>query len=321
MCSPRDFGLTCDQVRSIEIVTADGTVRTASADSDSDLFWALRGGGGGHLGVVTSFEFVTRAAPTVNTVYLEWPFTAASEVIAGWQEWAPHADPRMWSTLKGLGGQSHPDAPTLLMSGTWTGPERSFQAQLSGLLDHVPAPTVDSRRTRSYRDAMFGYAGCDLAAADRCHTGPGGLLQREPAAATSHVMYDALDSSGIADLLAQVEAAQGSGLKEAGISLDALGGTVRTLPPATTAFVHRAALATVQYTATFPPGTAVGADAYVRGFRRAMVPHWGNHAYVNYADASIESYRQAYFGANAERLAQVRATYDPDGFFTQPQTF
>ena len=52
-----------------------------------------------------------------------------------------------------------------------------------------------------------------------------------------------------------------------------------------------------------------------------MVPHWGNHAYVNYADPTITDYQDAYFGANAARLAQVRATYDPHGFFTQPQDF
>ena len=83
----------------------------------------------------------------------------------------------------------------------------------------------------------------------------------------------------------------------------------------------RAALATVQYTATFPPGTPRKADSYVRGFRAAMVPHWGNHAYVNYSDPTIKRYKQAYFGANAARLAQVRAAYDPDRFFTQPQDF
>ena len=77
----------------------------------------------------------------------------------------------------------------------------------------------------------------------------------------------------------------------------------------------------MQYTATFPPGTPGAADAYVRRFRAAMVPHWGNHAYVNYADPTIRDHRTAYFGANADRLADVRAAYDPDGFFTQPQDF
>lgn len=306
----RALGLTCDAVRAMTVVTADGTVRTASADEEPDLYWALRGGGGGHVGVVTSFDFATVAAPTISTVYLEWPFSAAADVIAAWQGWAPSADHRLWSTLKALGGQAHPGEPTVLLSGTWTGPIAAFDGQLAGLLDHAPAPSVRSTHTRSYRDQMAAFAGSGA---------------RESFGATSHVAYDALDAAGIHDLLDQVQAAQASGqssgLKEAGISMDALGGKVRDLAPDDTAFVHRDALATVQYTATFPPGSGKRADAYVRGFRAAMVPHWGEHAYVNYADPTITDYQAAYFGANADRLAQARATYDPDGFFTQPQDF
>ncbi|MCB0896619.1 MAG: FAD-binding oxidoreductase [Nocardioidaceae bacterium] len=317
----RAMGLTCDAVTSMQVVTADGTVRTASAQEEPDLYWALRGGGGGHLGVVTSFELTTVAAPTLSTVYLEWPFDAASDVVTAWQGWAPDADHRLWSTLKGLGGQSHAGGPTLLLSGTWTGPASAFDAQLAGLLDHVPAPSTRSTHVLGYRDAMMSYAGCATIPADRCTTGPGGDLQREAFAATSHVAYDPLDAGGITDLVDQVQDAQSSGLKEAGISIDALGGRVRDVAPDATAFVHRQALATVQYTATFPPGDAQAADAYVRGFRAAMTPHWGDHAYVNYADATISDYRAAYFGANADRLAQARTAYDPDGFFTQPQDY
>jgi FAD/FMN-containing dehydrogenase len=300
----RAMGLTCDAVTSMQVVTADGQVRTASADEEPDLYWALRGGGGGHLGVVTSFDFLTADAPTINEVYLEWPFAEVRQVIEAWLGWAPTADARLWSTLKALGGKSHPGEPTLLLSGTWTGPTASFERRLAGLLDEVPRPSVRSDHTRGYLEAMQAYAGSPA---------------RESFGATSHVAYSALTSAGIDDLVGQVEAAQPSGLKEAGISIDALGGKVRDVEPDATAFVHRRALATVQYTATFPSGTAEQADAYVRGFRAAMVPHWDRHAYVNYSDDSIEDYRAAYFGPNADRLSQARAAYDPDGFFSQPQ--
>jgi FAD/FMN-containing dehydrogenase len=315
----RSMGLTCDAVTSMRVVTADRVVRTVSADQDPDLFWALRGGGGGHAGVVTSFGFRTSAAPTVSTAYLQWPLSAAPQVIDAWQSWAPGADPRSWSTLKALGGEKHPDGPILVLSGTWTGPPARFDAQLAGLLDHVPAPVVRSTHTRTYLEAMLSYAGCADIPVAQCTTGAGGALTREAFGATSHVAYDALTSAGITTLADRVEDAQSSGLLEAGVSMDALGGRVRDLAPDETAFVHRQALATVQYTATFPPGRPRTADAYVRAFRAAMVPYWGAHAYVNYADASIRGYRSAYFGANAARLADVKRTYDPDGFFTQPQ--
>ncbi len=317
----RALGLTADQVTSMEVVLADGSIKTVSEQSEPDLLWALRGGGGGHLGVVTSFELTTVAAPTLQAVYLQWPISAAEQVIEAWQSWAPRADARLWSTLKALGGQKHGSGPVLLLSGTWTGPPGSFDQQLSGLLDHVPPPGTDTRGSRGYLDAMLSYAGCSSIPIGRCHTGPGGSLTREAFAATSHVAYDPLDAGGTSDLVDQVQAAQDSGLLEAGISIDALGGKVRDVDSDATAFVHRKALATVQYTATFPPGDAKTADSFVRGFRAAMTPHWGNHSYVNYADSSISDYQDAYFGANADKLAQVRATYDPDGFFTQPQDF
>ncbi|MDQ1605736.1 MAG: hypothetical protein QOJ18_103 [Microbacteriaceae bacterium] len=104
--------------------------------------------------------------------------------------------------------------------------------------------------------------------------------------------------------------------------MDALGGAVGTLAPDATAFPHRKALMTVQYTATFPDGADPAPyDAYVRGFRAALVPKWANGAYVNYADASLQDPAKAYFGDNATRLASIRKKYDPRGMFTQPQGY
>ncbi|WP_310961872.1 FAD-binding oxidoreductase [Nocardioides terrisoli] len=317
----RAMGLTCDAMRSLEVVTADGRLRVVDPDRHPDLFWALRGGGGGHLGVVTSLRFATTAAPTLTTFYLGWPFSAAARVIEAWQDWAPDADPRLWSTLKALGGGAHPGGPTLLLSGTWTGPTGTLDRQLAGLLAHAPAPSVRTTHVRGYHEAMMTYAGCATIPASRCHTGPGGSLTREAFAATSHVGYEALPSAGIAELLGEVERAQSSGLHEAGISMDALGGHVRDLSPTETAFVHRRALMTVQYTATYSGQRGHDASAYVRRFRSTLMPYWGDHAYVNYADRAVRHHRTAYFGANAARLAAVKRAYDPDNFFDQPQGY
>ncbi len=169
----RAMGLTCDAVTSMRVVTADGAVRTATAQEEPDLFWALRGGGGGHLGVVTAFDFETSAAPTLQTFYLQWPISAAPQVVEAWLDWAPSADPALWSTLKALGGQRRSDGPILLVSGTWTGSTAGLDQRLAGLLDHVPAPSTSSRATRSYREAMLAYAGCASIPVDQCEHGAG----------------------------------------------------------------------------------------------------------------------------------------------------
>jgi FAD/FMN-containing dehydrogenase len=315
----RVHGLTCDAVTAMRVGLADGRIVTASADHEPDLFWALRGGGGGHLGVVTSFTMSTFAAPTITRVFLAWPFSAAPDVVHQWLATAPTADRRLWSTLKLLGGATHPGGPSLFLSATWTGAPAALDTALRPFLSGVPTPSTDSRHTNSYRDTMLAFAGCSTIAVGRCHTGTGGSLPREAFAATSHIVnHDHVDLSA---LLARVHAAQGSGLKEAGVSLDALGGAVGDLGPGATAFGHRGALATVQYTATYTSGPATPAVSYVRAFRDAMTPSWGHGAYVNYADSALTDYRHAYFGANAARLATARTTYDPHHVFTQPQDY
>ena len=315
----RAYGLTCDSVTAMRVVLADGTVVTASADEEPELFWALRGGGGGHLGVVTSFTFRTFAAPAMTRAYVAWPFSAADHVVPGWLRTIPKADPRLWATLKLLGGQTHPSGPVLFMSATWTGPANGIDAALRPFLSNVPAPSTDSRSTASYLDTMLTYAGCSSIPVDQCHTGPGGSLDREAFAATSHIIQG--DHVDVGAMVERVDLARQFGLKEAGISIDALGGTVDHVGGGDTAFGHRGALATVQYTATYDSGPATNATAYVRDFRSAMAPSWGSGAYVNYADSSIADYQEAYFGSNAGRLAEARTTYDPDGFFTQPQDY
>ena len=315
----RAYGLTCDSVTEMQVVLADGRVVTASADQEPDLFWALRGGGGGHLGVVTSFTFTTFAAPAITRAYLAWPYSAATRVVPQFLRTVPRADRRLWATLKVLGGQTHPSGPSLFMSATWTGPSSAMDAALQPFLLQVPSPTTDSRSTASYLDTMLTYAGCSSIPVDRCHTGPGGSLDRQAFAATSHIVRSPdVDMSA---LDAHVNSAQGSGLKEAGLSIDALGGAVNDIGGGDTAFGHRGALATVQYTATYDAGPATAATQYVRRFRSAMTGVWGTGAYVNYADASLSDYQQAYFGSNAGRLAQARTAYDPHGFFTQPQDY
>ena len=146
---------------------------------------------------------------------------------------------------------------------------------------------------------------------------PGGALTRESAAATSHVAYAALDDAGIA--AAAGEGARRTGvprLTEGGVSLDALGGAVADRARRRDRVRAPAAMMTVQYTAAFPDGAdPAPLDSYVHDFRSAMVPSWGYGAYVNYADASITDWADAYFAGNAARLARIRRQYDPQRLF------
>jgi FAD/FMN-containing dehydrogenase len=298
----RAYGLLCDHLTSARVVLPVGQAVTASASDHDDLFWAIRGGGGGHTGVVTSLTYSTVPAPTVSSTYLTWPVSRAGEIVAAWFSALGSADSRLWSTLKILGGTAHNGVAKMGATVTWVGPASGFDAALTPLLATNPTGRYDA--VHSFGDAMTYFGGDPNS--------------REAFAATSHVAYVAPASGDIGRVAQLIGAASGQ-IHESGISIDALGGQVAALDPSATAFVHRKALATVQYTATFDHGTAAVPSQFVEQLRTTMAGSWGTSAYVNYADASLSDAGTSYFGANWPRLQQVRKAYDPNGFFTQPQ--
>ncbi len=318
----RAYGLTCDAVRSVQVVTADGTVREVDAQHDPDLFWALRGGGGGSFGVVTAFTVEVRPAPTVNTFFLSWPDSNAEVVLLSWQDWMAHADNRLWSTCKLLADPVRVGLRALI-AGTWIGPSVELDSQLSRVRRAVGAPQVAAqRRALSYGQAMLLEAGCSDESVDQCLSGALGPAKRQPFSATSSILAEPLPPAGAAAAVGSARAGLGvAHLVEGGISFDALGGKVADIAPADTAFVHRRAVATVQYTATWgsPARDPAPFDAHVRGQRASLVPWAGTSAYVNYADPAITDYAKAYWGDNYPRLQAVKGRYDPANLFTFDQ--
>jgi FAD/FMN-containing dehydrogenase len=295
----RAFGLTCDAIRAVEIVTADGSVRPA----DADLLWALKGGGGGSFGAVTSFTMAVRPAPTVSTFYFAWDIGHAPEVVNAWQRWVGRTDAKLWSTCKVLANRTT-GRQRAVVSGTWIGPSSLSDGQLKPLLDALPSPASTSRNSFGYGAAMRFFAGSGA---------------REAFAATSSVIYENLPLAALDAIAARVGSAMGiGGLVEAGISLDALGGAVADVPPDATAFAHRQALAIAQYTATFVSGAATK-DTFVRDFRDTMRRWCGDWAYVNYADPSLADYGTAYWRQNYARLRATKRDVDPHDLFTFPQ--
>src|SRR5829696_2038229 len=85
----RKYGLTSDRLLGAEVVLADGRIVRCDEDAEEELFWALRGAGGGNFGVVTSLVFRTVPAPPTTVFHLAWPLAYAARVVEAWQAWAP----------------------------------------------------------------------------------------------------------------------------------------------------------------------------------------------------------------------------------------
>jgi FAD/FMN-containing dehydrogenase len=101
----RKYGLSCDRLRRAQLVLADGSVVECDEDRDPDLFWALRGAGGGNFGVVTSFVFETVTAPQTTAFHLRWSTDQAVALIENWQASAPIAPDEVDATLRLASGR------------------------------------------------------------------------------------------------------------------------------------------------------------------------------------------------------------------------
>lgn len=306
----RKYGLTCDRLVSAEVVTADSRVVTASACSEPDLYWALRGGGGGNFGVVTRFTFSTEPAPELTVFSLHFPAGATASVVGAWQQWVADAPPELWSNCVVSGGTP----PTCRVGGCYVGTD----AGLNPLLDRLVAaaatqPTSRTVQAKTYLDAMKYMAGCANDTIAQCHpTFEGGRLPREAFVAVSRVLSAPVDAQRLVDLMA--------GRTGIDLLLDSMGGAVSQLAPDATAFPHRSALATAQIYASTTPAGQAAATAAVDAVRDGLAALGATGAYVNYIDASLPDWGTAYYGGNLSRLKSVSRHYDPDQVFAFPQS-
>ncbi|MDN3355749.1 FAD-binding oxidoreductase [Actinomadura sp. DC4] len=328
----RKHGILSDNLRSAEVVTADGRKLTCDAENNSDLFWACRGGGGGTFGVVTSLTFDTFPTSDIVVFFIDWPWSAARTVVDSWQHWAPPAPDELWSNLHVLNGQGR-SAPVVQVGGTYVGAQADAERLIETLKARIGAePSSQVIETTSYDHAMMIMAGCTTLTADQCHlpgTLPGrtsgGRESREPEYAASHIFTTPLPGTAIDAILAAVSRRGGlAGGGNGGIAFDALGGAANRVAPDATAFVHRNGLFNGQFTTTWAMDAQDAAtraqQSWLRALHDTMKPYASGQAYQNYADAGLSTWKQAYYGANYARLVQVKNRYDPDRVFRTPQT-
>jgi FAD/FMN-containing dehydrogenase len=321
----RLYGLTCDNLESVQIVTADGRALDCDSGHDGDLLWACRGGGGGNFGVATSFTLRTRPLPKLVLFFLTWPWSMAGSVVEAWQSWAPFAPDALFSNMhvsSATGG-----APQVGVGGSYVGRLADAAGLLQELYDLIGSgPSSSFLNEESYLDAMLIEAGCNGLSVPECSTGRGGRLGRVPSYAKSDFFSQSLSASAIDALLAAIEglgSVEGSAGGEGAIGFDAFGGAINRVDPAATAFVHRDALFDAQYTTSWRnPGSAAGVanqHAWLRASYACLHPHANGQAYQNYVDPDLTNWRQAYYGANYARLARVKVKYDPHQLFRFPQ--
>jgi FAD/FMN-containing dehydrogenase len=301
----RAFGLSCDSLRSVEVVTADGALRTASRDEHPDLFWALRGGGRG-LGVVTSFAFELHPlGPEVATALLLYPHEDAERVLRTWRDMAPAAPDELtpeiglWSIppLPDVPEELHGE-PVVFVASFYAGPPEEAEHALAPLRG-LGTPLADLSETVPYVAAQ--------SAMDELFPAGGRYCWK------SHFL-DELTDAAIATMLVHVEDRP---TPLSAIYLRTLGGAVARVGPDETAFAHRSATFNLSVDAIWSdPEDDAAAIGWARSTWDALAPHATGGVYLNFAGLGEEDdVRHAALGASAARLERVRGAYDPDGVF------
>ena len=302
----RRFGLTCDNLVEATVVLASGSAVVCNAREHADLYWALRGGGGGNFGIVTRLVFRTHPVDKVSTYALEWPWP----------------DARRFSVLNlnAAGGS----APHITSAGQFFGTVDQLRALVKPLAD-AGSPTRFTVTSRTYMDAARMWAGCSGTVAE-CHLQPQGQLGRSTFKGKSDFVNRGkpLTAPGIDTLVRQIESRQTAGSGRGIVLVDSYGGAINRVPKDATAFVHRDALFSLQYLAywdvTDPPSVAAANLQWLRRFRTAMHPFMSGFAYQNYIDPDVQTWPHAYYGSNLKRLVAVKRRYDPANVFRSPQS-
>ncbi|MEU4192226.1 FAD-binding oxidoreductase [Kribbella sp. NPDC026611] len=288
----RAFGLSCDRVLSIGIITADGKPHNVSATVEPDLFWALRGGGGGNLGVVTSFRISTIPATKLGFFRLTWPESKAAAVVAGWQKFAATAPITSWGNLH-IDAVSNGTLSVHVLGVSTTGNASAAAAQLEKLVG-VKA-TTRSITVKTHMEAVK-------------YLGGGTTSPRTRFLAGSDVIKGPMNSATIAALIGAVKAAARAKTPASAI-LDPLGGQAAKQPAGGAAWPWRTALGVVQW---YTSAQSTAGQTFITNGHRA-VRAYSAGGYVNY----LENYRSVstYYGASLTRLRAVKKKYDPTNFF------
>ncbi len=291
------YGLTIDNLLSVDIVTADGRVLTASATSHADLFWGVRGGGG-NFGIVTAFEFQMHAVGQVLAGKVVYPMSRAREVLRFYREYTSTAPDELtayaslMTTPAGL--------PAIAINLCYCGPLDEGERAVSPVR-RFGVPIVDLIRPKPYLNVVTS---ADAGA-------PDGRNYYEKASTLKHLSDEAIYT------IADCGAACTSPFSQ--ILIQHVHGAASRVSPTQTAFALRDESYVMSIVAAWEDDQADLHRAWARTFWAAMQPFASRGVYVNFLDDEREGQVQAAYGVNYERLVALKNTYDPTNFFSLNQ--
>jgi FAD/FMN-containing dehydrogenase len=309
--SPK-FGLTCDNLVSADVVTADGRLVAASERENADLFWGLRGGGG-NFGVVTSYEFQLHpVGPMVMGGLLIHPIDRGQEVARAYRSYVESAPDELATAIAVLMAPSAPFVPEHLQGKPifgivvlYAGPIEEAEPVVAPL-KHLGLPAVDLVQPMPYT-AFQGILD---------HSAPWGLHSY------TRGLHLADLADGVIDGVLQYGAEIATFSPWSQMIVFRHGGAVARMPDDATAFSHRGTAYMAHPIAAWED--SADSDRYLDWVKRlsaAMQPFATGGVYLNFEPAAGEDKVRAGFGPEKyAKLAALKAKWDPQNLFHLNQT-
>jgi FAD/FMN-containing dehydrogenase len=298
----RKHGMQVNTVRAVELVTAQGELVRADAENEADLFWALRGGGGGDFGVVTAIEFEMVPLVEIYGGVLAWPWERSEEVLKRWAEWAVDAPEEITTSARILQFPPIPEVPEplrgrqlVMVDGAYVGAEAEVDETLAPL--------------RELRPEIDTFATIPAAELIRVHGDP----EQPVPGVSDHRRLNELPEEAIESLVEVAGPGSGSPLLVA--ELRQLGGAFAREPQdgGATAMIEDPFLYFALALAMTPEIAEAG-EAHAERTTEALQPWASDMCYLNIVerpgDTAMGFSEEAYV-----RLRGVKADVDPHGLF------
>jgi FAD/FMN-containing dehydrogenase len=304
----RKFGLSCDNLLEAEIVCADGEVRTASADSHPDLYWAIRGGGG-NFGVVTSFTFqLHELGPEVAFAATFYPVEETADVLRRWREYVEQAPNEVTSVCVTITFPANPDLPeavhdrpVAIIGGVYAGDVEEGMKVMQPLRE-LGTPLFDMSGPTPFVGVQTGFDP---------------LFPRD----TLRAYWKSQYLSELTDDAIDTIAAK-AGERPAPLTLVNtfhMGGAIADVGEEDTAFATRTAPYMISIDGMWSDAAEDAANvAWVRSAWSEIAEFGTGEVYLNFTGLANEAAQagvDSAYGRNLRRLAEVKAKYDPNNFF------
>ncbi|GGT35670.1 FAD-binding oxidoreductase [Streptomyces althioticus] len=290
------FGLALDNLLSVDVVLADGSVVTAGPEREPDLFWALRGGGG-NFGLVTSMRVRLHRVPTLLSGLVLYPWDRRETVLAGLSDvlaGSPDELTVQSGVLRGPDG-----GPALFLSPTWSGQDAAEGEKALARLDALGTPLVSqvgpttTSAMLSGIDALFPF-------------GRHAVIRSRSVPSLTPAVRDVLGLAG--DTLTSPHSA---------VSVHSLHGAATRVPVARTAFGNRDPHLMIEIIALWDPADARPAEhrAWAGRLADALGPEALPGGYPNLLGPDDTAHVTHAYGPNTARLLEVKRRFDPDHVF------